>query len=333
MRNHTFHFRMVAVLVAAAVFLSGCHHMMSRHTWKSSLSRMDRMVHPDGMDRTDLQDKMDRMVRSHAKRGRRVSKADRPGYTVAMVEKALRLYDAKGREATVDYYKSQESVDGQWYVFIMDENNDLIAHPNPEFVGANLFDDTGVDITGYRHGEEISTATEEGKWVDYIFLNPVTGNQEYKHTWVVRHDGLLFASGWYQVLPSLALAVTKAQPAEYTVAMVDKALRYYKAHGREATVAHYNTPESVDGAWYIYIFDENDLLIAHANPDLLGMDLKEELGLDSTGYHFGTDMLEATAEGLWIHYVFVNPATGEEETKHAWAVRHDGLLIGSGWYE
>ena len=210
--------------------------------------------------------------------GWHVSKSDRAGYTVAMVEKALRIYEAKGREATVEFYKSPESVDGEWYVFIFDENGDMIAHPNPDFLGENLMGPTGVDITGYRHGEAIAGATEEGKWVDYIFLNPVSGNQEYKHTWAVRHDGLIFASGWYQVLPTLGLGVTKAEPAEYTVAFVDRALRYYKAHGRENTVAHYNTPESVDGAWYIYIFDENDLLIAHANPDLLGMDLKEESG-------------------------------------------------------
>ena len=261
------------------------------------------------------------------------TKAHPIAFTVDMVEKALQRYEAQGREATVEYYNTPQSVDGEWYVFIFDENGDMIAHPNPDFLGDNLMGPTGVDITGYRHGEAIAGTTEEGKWVDYIFLNPVSGNQEYKHTWAVRHDGLIFASGWYQVLPTLGLGVSKAEPAEYTVAFVDRALRYYKAHGREATVAHYNTPESVDGAWYIYVFDENDLLIAHANPDLLGMDLKEELGLDSTGYHFGTDMLEATEEGLWIHYVFANPATGEEETKHAWAVRHDGLLIGSGWYE
>lgn len=304
--------KLVAVLMAASIFLSGCHHWMKYHSHKDGYSRMDRL---------------------DTKSSRQVSKSDRPGYTVAMVEKALRLYEAKGREATVDYYNSPESVDGQWYVFIMDENNDIIAHPNPVFVGANLVDDTGVDITGYRHGEEISTATEEGKWVDYIFLNHANGNQEYKHTWVVRHDGLLFASGWYQVLPSLALAVTKEKPAEYTVAMVDKALRYYKAYGREATVAYYNTPESVDGAWYIYIFDEDDILISHANQDLLGMDLKEELGLDINGFRFGDVLLTATEDGLWVDYTFRNPATDAEETKHAWAVRHDGLLIGSGWYE
>ena len=260
-------------------------------------------------------------------------KAHPVAYTVAMVEKALQRYGAEGLEATVEYYNTAESVDGEYYVFIFDENDQLIAHANPDLLGMDLKGDLGVDVTGYRFGDLMLSATEEGVWVDYLFQNLATGNQEFKHSWVVRRDGLLFGSGWYQVLPTLPTAVTKADPTEYTVAFVDRALRYYKAHGRENTVAHYNTPESVDGAWYIYIFDENDLLIAHANPDLLGMDLKEELGLDSTGYHFGTDMLEATEEGLWVHYVFVNPATGEEETKHAWAVRHDGLLIGSGWYE
>ena len=250
-----------------------------------------------------------------------------------MVEKALRLYDAKGREATVAHYSSQESVDGEWYVFIADENNDIIAHPNPGVVGDNLLDETGVDITGYRQGEVIASATEEGKWVDYIFLNLATGKQEYKHAWVVRHDGLIFVSGWYQVLPGLSLGVTKAQPAEYTVAMVDKAVRYYKAHGREEAVAYYNTPESVDGEWYVFIVDENDIVIAHANQDRLGEDVKGDVGVDVTGYRFSDLLLSATEEGLWVDYLFLNPATGDEAVKHSWAVRHDGVIIGSGWYE
>ena len=306
MRIRLFHTRMAVVLMAAAVFLSGCHHWMPPH------SRMDRSV---------------------TKPSWQVTKADRSGYTVAMVEKALRIYDAKGREATVAYYNSPQSVDGEWYVFIADENNDIIAHPNPDFVGANLLDETGIDITGYRHGAEIASATEEGKWVDYIFLNLATGKQEYKHAWVVRHDGLIFISGWYQVLPGLSLGVTKAQPAEFTVAMVDKAVRYYKAHGREEAVNYYNTPESVDGEWYVFILDENDIMIAHANPDLRGEDMKGDLGLDVTGYRYGDLLLSATEEGLWVDYHFLNLATGDEAVKHSWVVRHDGLLIGSGWYE
>ncbi len=306
MRSTIFLSKLAALLVAAAVFVSGCNHFMPRHP---------------------------KMERSGPGAGSQVTKADRPGYTVRMVEKALRLYDAKGREAAVAYYNSPQSVDGEWYVFISDENKDIIAHPNPDAVGANLLDETGVDITGYRHGEVIASATEEGQWVDYIYPNLVTGNQEYKHAWVVRHDGLIFASGWYQVLPGLSLAVTKAQPAEYTVAMVDKALRYYKAHGRAETVAYYNTPQSVDGDWYVFIIDENDLVIANADPDLLGQDMKGDLGVDATGHRYSDLLLSATAEGLWVDYVFNNPATGAEQTKHAWVVRHDGVLISSGWYE
>ena len=306
MRSALFLKKLAVVLIAATVILSGCHYRYTSYP---------------------------RVERSGPGAGWRISKADRPGYTVHMVEKALRRYDANGREATVAYYNSPESVDGQWYVFIFDENDQMIAHANPDMLGQDLKGDGGVDITGYRHGEVIASATEEGMWVDYIYLNLATGNQEYKHSWVVRHDGLIFASGWYQVLPSLSLAVTKAQPAEYTVAMVKKALLHYKEHGREETVAYYNTPESVDGEWYVFIVDENDLMIAHSNPDMLGEDMKGDLGVDATGHRYSDLLLSATEKGLWVDYVFNNPATGAEQTKHAWVVRYGGVLIGSGWYE
>ena len=35
--------------------------------------------------------------------------------------------------------------------------------------------------------------------MDYYFTHPETGEPQRKHTWVVRHDGLLFASGWYRL--------------------------------------------------------------------------------------------------------------------------------------
>ncbi len=261
------------------------------------------------------------------------TKADRPGFTVSMVERAIQRYESEGRDATVAYYSSPESVDGEWYVFIFDENEVVIAHPNPDIVGTSLRGPAGVDIAGYRHGEAVAGATEDGLWVDYIYLNLATGNQEYKHTWAVRHDGLIFASGWYEVFPKLGSGVTKAEPAEYTVAMVDKAVRYYQSHGREKTVAYYNTPESVDGDWYVFIINEDDEVIANANPDLVGQDLKGDLGIDATGHRYSDLLPSATEEGLWVDYVFDNPNTGEEQTKRSWVIRHDGVLIGSGWYE
>ena len=51
---------------------------------------------------------------------------------------------------------------------------------------------------GYFYGDDLRAADEEGRWVSYVFLNPETGEQQTKHTWAIRHDGLIFASGWYE---------------------------------------------------------------------------------------------------------------------------------------
>ncbi len=261
------------------------------------------------------------------------TKADPTAYTVSLVEQALRRYNDEGREATVNYYNSPEGVDGEWYVFIFDETDRLIAHADPNQLGRDLKGDLGVDVTGYRFGDVMLNAGEQGLWVDYLFQNLVTGNQEFKHSWVVRHDGLLFGSGWYQVLPSSPAEATRADPTAYTVALVDQALQRYNEEGREATVNYYNSPESVDGEWYVFIFDETDRLIAHADPNQLGRDLKGDLGVDVTGYRFGDVMLSAGEQGLWVDYLFQNLVTGNQEFKHSWVVRHDGLLFGSGWYQ
>ena len=34
--------------------------------------------------------------------------------------------------------------------------------------------------------------------MDYVFLNPATGGEGIKHSWVERHGGLVIGSGWYE---------------------------------------------------------------------------------------------------------------------------------------
>ena len=122
------------------------------------------------------------------------------------------------------------------------------------------------------------------------------------------------------------------QPAA-TLAFVQEAVDFYDAQGRQATVSHYNSPDSADGENYLFILDENGVLIAHLNQELLGRDVHTSFGIDVDGNRFGLRMLEATSEGAWIDYVYLNPHTGFRELKHSWVVRHDGLIFGSGWYE
>ncbi len=259
------------------------------------------------------------------------TKADPQAYTVAFVEDALRRYERDGLDAAKARHNDPENADGEWYVFIIDEDGVLIAHPNPDFRGGDINGPLGTDVTGYTFGTEMLAAPEEGAWVDYVFLNPATGQQEVKHSWAVKRDGMVFGSGWYERL--FAPAPTKADPPAFTVAFVEEALRRYERDGMEATRAHYNTEESTDGEWYVFIADDSGVLIAHPNPDARGDNLNGSLGTDDTGYRFGPEILTAPEEGKWVEYVFLNLESGEPELKRSWVVKRDGLIFGSGWYE
>ena len=254
------------------------------------------------------------------------------GYTRAFVEQALDRYEADGRGATIAYYNTTGSVDGDWYVFIIDEEGAVISHATrPERRGVKIED--MVDVTGYNYGAGFAAATDRGSWVEYTYLNPTNGNYEKKHTWVVRHDGLVFGSGWYNRSTATLLPSKSDEPDKYTRALVEQAVRRYEAEGREATIAYYNTTESMDGQWYVFIIDEEDRMVSNADPDWVGEDIKGSGGTDVTGYYFGDDLLAAAGEGGWIDYTIVNPGTGQPARKHSWVIRHDGLIFGSGWYE
>ncbi len=127
----------------------------------------------------------------------------------------------------------------------------------------------------------------------------------------------------------------EAEPGLYTMAFVAEAMRRYDAEGREATLAYYNTPESLDGEWYLFVIAADGEVLAHsAIPENVGLIVKKPLGVDANGYDFGAAMLAVTEQGAWVSYVYENPARDNVlETKHAWVVRHDGLIIGSGWYQ
>ena len=243
-------------------------------------------------------------------------------YTKLQVSNALAMYEAEGKEATVAHYNSPESLDGYWYVFVIDEEGIVVSNPNiTQGVGQRNIRES-VDSSGYRLGDAIAdSADEDGEWVSYLHRNPATGvEDQYKHSWVVKRDGLIFGSGWYT-----------DDPAEYTRFVVEDAIARYETDGMEATLAYYNTVESVDGQWYVFIIDEEGYTISHYNPEIRGRD--PSLRVDATGYFYGDDVLSATEDGKWVSYVFKNPATGGLDSKHTWAVKHDGLIFGSGWYE
>ena len=231
-------------------------------------------------------------------------------YTKFFVSNAISRYETEGREATLNRYNRVESIDDQWYAFIVDEDGVVISHFNAHVLGNNLNGPLGTDVEGYNFGPEMLAATEEGAWVSYVYNNPASknvggdhlGTIQLKHAWVVRHDGLLFGSGWY------------ISSDEYTKLFVQDAIDKYHTDGLEETLAYYNMADSVFREWFAFIADAEGSTIAHYDPELLGKTLNELLG---------TISFRPTEAGGWISIEDVNPSTGEPQGKHAWLISHD----------
>ena len=122
----------------------------------------------------------------------------------------------------------------------------------------------------------------------------------------------------------------KSNPAEFTRYFVDTAISRYDALELDATIAHYNSTDSVDGQWYVFIIDESGDLIGHYDPSIVGQNLKGPLGTDATGYTFGTDMLSATrtASGSPTYSKTPHPASLSPSTPGSSGTTDSSLVPG-----
>jgi cytochrome c len=117
----------------------------------------------------------------------------------ALVAKAIAAYDAKGAAAFADMMPPNEEFrDRDLYIFVIGPDNRTVAHGrDPGRVGNDI--SNLADSTGKPFGKEIiETADEQGVWVDYMFRDPLTEQDQQKSSWIVRHDGYIFGCGIYK---------------------------------------------------------------------------------------------------------------------------------------
>ena len=124
-------------------------------------------------------------------------------------------------------------------------------------------------------------------------------------------SGRALLRAWGRLCRSPRLRSTKSR--KYTQWFVKQAIEKYKVEGLEATIAHYNTPESVDGQWYMFISDQSDTIIAHGgNPDLIDRPVSAAVGPNN--YPAGEAVVAvADEDGEWFSYTFPNPGYGGVE--------------------
>jgi hypothetical protein len=119
----------------------------------------------------------------------------------ALVKKAAAYvkYQGKGK-ALVEISKPRGVFDkGETYVFAYDLQGVIIAHPkNPALIGKNMI---GIpDSEGKMFRKEIvDMAKSKGSgWVDYMYLNPETNEQEHKTTYLLKVDDIILCCGVYK---------------------------------------------------------------------------------------------------------------------------------------
>ena len=245
-------------------------------------------------------------------------------YTRHVVANAIARYEAQGLDATLAHYNSPQSVDGQWYVFIIDENDLVIGHPDPERLGLDLKGWVGTDANGYEFGPEMLSATEAGKWVSYVYRNPEsggigTGDFELKNAWVVKHDGLLFGSGWYIDADEFTRLLVSVAVEKYRELGLAGTMAYFASPGSalaglEEAIAYYNAAETVDGHWFAFIGGPDGTIVGHSDISLIGGDVGDLLG----GV---VDLPAAEGEGIWV----------ESESLRVFVAGANGYVFGSGW--
>ena len=249
------------------------------------------------------------------------------------VDKAIAVYDSQGLEATIARYNSADSVDGQLYLFLIGADDNYLAHPIfPHLIGTDIKDVVGSD--GQELGEEIAQATEEGVWVEYLWPHPTTRVERQKATWAIRHDGLIFASGYYGGGAERGEPAWRdADPMEYTVEYVNRAVQRYERDGLQSFLNYYNSVASFEGEWYLFATDADDIYHVHPLlPRLIGTDIKDVVGSD--GYRLGEELAKSgEGEGVWVEYLWPHPVTLKEAPKVGYAVRKDGMIFASGYYE
>nr|WP_279355747.1 lactate permease LctP family transporter [Fundidesulfovibrio agrisoli] len=234
---------------------------------------------------------------------------DKGGNCVALVDKALAYLKANGREKALAAFNSPggEFVKDGLYVFAYDFYgvNKALA-TNPALVGTNLID--AKDAEGREFIKDmIGLVRKGGGWYDYIW----EGHE--KTSYVVKaDDNLWIGCGEYK---------------NEAVTLVEKALAYIKAVGKEKALAEFNKPTGafVDRGLYIFAYDYNGVNKSLAtHHELVGKELLDMK--DPDGKPFIREMIATVSKGGgWVDYKW----DGYEKSSYVVRV-DDDLWIGCG---
>ncbi len=132
---------------------------------------------------------------------------------------------------------------------------------------------------------------------------------------------------------NFALAVS---PADQAKAMVDEAVAFFNANGKEKALQEISNPKGrwVKGELYVFAYNSSGVVIAHPiNPKLIGKNLIDVP--DAAGKTFRRDIAElAKTKGTgWVDYKYKNPSTNKVEDKTTFLRKVGDAIVCCGTYK
>jgi cytochrome c len=137
-------------------------------------------------------------------------------------------------------------------------------------------------------------------------------------------------------LSSLVGYAQATSSADEAKALIEKAIAFYKANGKEKALAEFSNPKGqfVKGELYVFIWSSTGTVLAHGtNQKLIGKDVS---GLkDADGKLFVKEGMElANSKGSgWVDYKWTNPVTKKVEAKTTFVKKVDDLYFCCGIYK
>ena len=123
-----------------------------------------------------------------------------PDDAKAWVKKAVEYYKANGKEKALAAFSNPhgEFCKGDCYIYVLDMDGKMLAHPKSELVGQDFM--TKKDADGKTFAQDmVKTAKEKGSgWVDYKWENPAKKCVEPKTVYFEKVDDVIIASGAYK---------------------------------------------------------------------------------------------------------------------------------------
>lgn len=143
----------------------------------------------------------------------------------------------------------------------------------------------------------------------------------------------LFVAVFCIGLAGVSLAASDTDQAKV---MVENAIAFYNANGKDKALAEFNNQKGkfVKGDVYVVILDMTATLLAHPyNPKLVGRSMIDVPDPDGKLFRKEQVELAKTKGSGWVDFKYKNPVTGKIELKTTFIKKVDDMIFVCGVYK